>query len=94
MHKVLVFTATYNEAANIGPWIEGVAQAIPSADILIIDDSSPDHTANVITESVFFSIWSCPITLTGVVPSCYALSLGLSAPLTSSPETNWMLLGL
>ncbi|MCH9839457.1 MAG: glycosyltransferase [Actinomycetia bacterium] len=51
VHKVLVFTATYNEAANIGPWIEGVAQAIPSADILIIDDSSPDHTANVITES-------------------------------------------
>ena len=50
MHKALVFTATYNEASNIGPWIESVAQAVPDADILIIDDSSPDHTATVITE--------------------------------------------
>ena len=24
VHKALVFTATYNEAFNIGPWIEGV----------------------------------------------------------------------
>ena len=49
-HKALVFTATYNEAFNIGPWIEGVAKAVLDADILIIDDSSPDHTATVITE--------------------------------------------
>ena len=50
VHKALVFTATYNEASNIGPWIEGVAKVVPGADILIIDDSSPDHTATVITE--------------------------------------------
>ena len=50
MHKCLVFTATYNEASNIGPWIEGVATAVPDADILIIDDFSPDHTATVITK--------------------------------------------
>ena len=50
MHKALVFTATYNEASNIGPWIEGVAKAVPDTDILIIDDSSPDHTVKVITE--------------------------------------------
>ena len=49
-HKALIFTATYNEASNIDPWIEGVATAVPDADILIIDDSSPDHTATVITE--------------------------------------------
>ena len=49
-HKALIFTATYNEASNIDPWIEGVAKAVPDTDILIIDDSSPDHTAKVITE--------------------------------------------
>jgi dolichol-phosphate mannosyltransferase len=48
--RELVFTATYNEAANIGPWIEGVVAACPSADILIIDDNSPDGTGAVVTE--------------------------------------------
>jgi len=42
--------ATYSEASNIDPWIEGVTTAVPDADILIIDDLSPDHTATVITE--------------------------------------------
>ena len=32
VHKALVFTATYNKAFNIGPWIEGVAKAVPDAD--------------------------------------------------------------
>ena len=50
MSRELVFTATYNEAANIGPWIEGVVAACPSADILIIDDNSPDGTGAVVTE--------------------------------------------
>jgi len=50
MSRELVFTATYNEAANIGPWVEGVVAACPSADILIIDDNSPDGTGTVIAE--------------------------------------------
>ena len=50
MSRELVFTATYNEAANIGPWIEGVVAACPSADILIVDDNSPDGTGAVVTE--------------------------------------------
>ena len=50
MSRELVFTATYNEAANIGPWIEGVVAACPTADILIIDDNSPDGTGAVVTE--------------------------------------------
>jgi dolichol-phosphate mannosyltransferase len=48
--RELVFTATYNEAANIGPWIEGVIAACPSADILIVDDNSPDGTGAVVTK--------------------------------------------
>ena len=50
MSRELVFTATYNEAANIGPWIEGVIAACPSADILIVDDNSPDGTGAVVTK--------------------------------------------
>ena len=48
MSRELIFTATYNEAANIGPWIRGVVAARPSADILIVDDSSPDGTGAVV----------------------------------------------
>ncbi len=50
MSHELVFTATYNEAANIGPWIDGVVAACPTADLLIIDDNSPDGTGAVVTE--------------------------------------------
>ena len=50
MSRELIFTATYNEANNIGPWIEGVAAARPGADILIVDDSSPDGTGEVIAD--------------------------------------------
>ena len=42
--KLLVFTATYNEKDNITFFLEGVWRAVPSADILIVDDSSPDGT--------------------------------------------------
>lgn len=50
MSRELIFTATYNEANNIGPWIEGVAAARTGADILIVDDSSPDGTGEVIAD--------------------------------------------
>jgi len=48
--RELIFTATYNEAANIGPWIRGVVTARPNADILIVDDSSPDGTGAVVAK--------------------------------------------
>jgi dolichol-phosphate mannosyltransferase len=46
--RELIFTATYNEAANIEPWVRGVVAARPHADILIVDDSSPDGTGAVV----------------------------------------------
>lgn len=46
--RVLVFTATFNEAANIGQWIARVSASLPGADILIVDDSSPDGTGEII----------------------------------------------
>lgn len=42
--KVLVFTATYNEINNVDPLIGEISQAAPLADILIVDDDSPDGT--------------------------------------------------
>ncbi|MCF8530770.1 MAG: glycosyltransferase [Candidatus Nanopelagicales bacterium] len=48
--RELIFTATYNEADNIGPWVRGVVAARPDADILIVDDSSPDGTGALVEQ--------------------------------------------
>lgn len=45
---VLVSTATFNEAANIPEWYSRVRAVLPSADLLVVDDSSPDGTADVV----------------------------------------------
>ena len=42
--KVLVFTATYNEIHNVEPLVDEISQSAPLADILIVDDDSPDGT--------------------------------------------------
>ncbi|MDR0959918.1 MAG: polyprenol monophosphomannose synthase [Propionibacteriaceae bacterium] len=42
--KVLVCIPTYNEIDNIAPITERILAAVPAADILIIDDNSPDGT--------------------------------------------------
>ena len=44
MSKTLVFTATYNEVQNIKKLISLVYKNFPKADILVIDDNSPDLT--------------------------------------------------
>ena len=46
--KILVFTATYNEAKNIDDFIKNFYELGINADLLIIDDNSPDSTANII----------------------------------------------
>ena len=40
--------ATYNEADSIGSLIETIHTAIPHAHILVIDDNSPDGTAQIV----------------------------------------------
>lgn len=50
MSKVLVFTATYNEAENIGSLIEEIQRYVPAADILVIDDNSPDGTGRILDD--------------------------------------------
>ena len=44
MSKTLVFTATYNEVRNIKKLISLIYKNFPKADILVIDDNSPDLT--------------------------------------------------
>jgi len=42
--KTLVSVATYNEIENLPPLVGAVWQVAPQADILVIDDNSPDGT--------------------------------------------------
>lgn len=44
---VVVVVPTYNEADNIVALCEHVRTALPEADVLIVDDSSPDGTAQL-----------------------------------------------
>lgn len=48
MAHVLVVIPTYNEAANIGPMIEAVVGVLPTANVLVVDDASPDGTADCV----------------------------------------------
>lgn len=46
--RVLVCVCTLNEAANIESLIHGVRAALPDADVLVVDDDSPDRTAELV----------------------------------------------
>jgi dolichol-phosphate mannosyltransferase len=48
--RVLVVIPTYNEADNIRSITERVRRAVPSVDILIADDNSPDGTGRIADE--------------------------------------------
>ena len=48
MATELVFTATYCEQENIEAWVRGVHLHRPEADILVVDDSSPDDTGAIL----------------------------------------------
>lgn len=50
MPRTLVFTATFNEAGNIRAWVDGVSEAVPDADLLVIDDGSPDGTGKILDD--------------------------------------------
>jgi dolichol-phosphate mannosyltransferase len=45
--RVLVVLPTYNEQANIEQMLEAVRTAVPDVDVLVVDDSSPDGTADI-----------------------------------------------
>jgi len=44
MPRTLVVTPTYNEKENLVRFVEAVRGAMPDADLLVVDDASPDGT--------------------------------------------------
>ncbi len=49
MEKILVIVPTYNERENIGKVLDILFDLnIPGLDVLVIDDNSPDHTADIV----------------------------------------------
>lgn len=47
LDRVLVIIPTYNEAENIQPITARLRTAVPGADILVVDDNSPDGTGQL-----------------------------------------------
>jgi dolichol-phosphate mannosyltransferase len=48
--RILVSLATYNERDNLEPLLAEIHEAVPSADLLVIDDNSPDGTGKLADE--------------------------------------------
>jgi len=47
MPRTLVVTPTYNEKENLPHFVDAVRSALPDADLLIVDDNSPDGTGQL-----------------------------------------------
>ena len=60
MKKILVFTATYNEKENIKKLITLIFKHCSNVNVLIVDDNSPDKTAEEIEllKNEFKYIWN------------------------------------
>lgn len=48
MQKTVIVIPTYNEAQNIAPIIARVREFEPNIDVLVVDDNSPDGTADIV----------------------------------------------
>jgi dolichol-phosphate mannosyltransferase len=48
--RILVSLATYNEAGNIAALIAEIHKFLPQADVLVIDDNSPDMTWKIVED--------------------------------------------
>jgi dolichol-phosphate mannosyltransferase len=45
--RVLVVVPTYNEIDNLAPLLDRLRTAVPDADVLVVDDGSPDGTGDL-----------------------------------------------
>jgi dolichol-phosphate mannosyltransferase len=43
----LVVLPTYNERGNLGPIVQAIHKALPDAEVLVVDDASPDGTGEL-----------------------------------------------
>ncbi len=48
--RSLIVTPTYNERENLEPFLEGVFRWAPRANVLVVDDNSPDGTGKLADE--------------------------------------------
>jgi dolichol-phosphate mannosyltransferase len=48
--RTLVVLPTYNEILNVEPMLRTLRKVVPQCDVLVVDDSSPDGTANLAEE--------------------------------------------
>lgn len=48
--RMLVFSATYNEVGNVGKLLDDIWAVEPGADVLIVDDASPDGTGELLNK--------------------------------------------
>lgn len=48
--ELLITICTYNESENIGPLLAEVREFAPNADLLVVDDNSPDGTADIVRQ--------------------------------------------
>ena len=48
MNDTLILLPTYNESDNIEPLIQKIFGVLPDARVLVVDDSSPDGTADIV----------------------------------------------
>lgn len=46
--ELLITVCTYNESENIGALISEIRKSAPTADIVVVDDNSPDGTAEIV----------------------------------------------
>jgi len=47
MPRTLIITPTYNEAENLPRFVKAARSALPDADLLVVDDGSPDGTGKI-----------------------------------------------
>jgi dolichol-phosphate mannosyltransferase len=47
MPRTLIVTPTYNEKDNLPRFVQAVRSAMPNADLMIVDDNSPDGTGDM-----------------------------------------------
>ena len=47
MDRIVVVLPTYNESENLSDAITRIIASVPEADILVVDDNSPDGTGQL-----------------------------------------------
>ncbi len=50
VRRVVIVIPTYNEAENVGLIVPAIHEVLPAADVLVVDDNSPDGTGAIVQQ--------------------------------------------